>query len=487
MHRTAGGTIVPKGLILGCFCVAAAAVVQAQQNPSRSGAQLWIDSPYRNFAVAQPLLSGRVLVLDEADDASLRAALAVDLKTLASELHERQGWATPMAEGDPLRIFIARKEAEGVRRLAVRAIERGRLVSPAIQLDATGMPNRQIVREIARLYAFATLSAYGLSDRTFLTAAAAEYLSGNGESEEERERTRIVAAAPSIDLSEHASSVGRLYVEEFARETAGAASLRAVWEKAAETGQEVLPLLLQSFVEATGDREETLLLRAAARLYAALETEVAPSRIGLSDLETGGLDASAPAGFALRHRTYVPPAEAAGAVRILWPEQGASSAAVVRYRDAFLPPDVLFLSGGAAHVIPLSGVARVDFLVTGFPASVSPAEAPALVETLIAFPYSGLAAQAAAAAGGPRIGWTTTAHDGLAGWAIFREELLPDGSVARTGPQILPSSTRSEESFRYAHVDPETAPGTYYRYTVWAVTEDGLLAKAFSTTLRTPE
>ena len=38
-----------------------------------------------------------------------------------------------------------------------------------------------------------------------------------------------------------------------------------------------------------------------------------------------------------------------------------------------------------------------------------------------------------------------------------------------------------------AYLDPDAAPGTFYRYSVWAVTEDGLLARAFSATLRTAE
>ncbi len=31
------------------------------------------------------------------------------------------------------------------------------------------------------------------------------------------------------------------------------------------------------------------------------------------------------------------------------------------------------------------------------------------------------------------------------------------------------------------------SPGTYYRYTVWAVTDEGLLARAFAVTLRAGE
>jgi hypothetical protein len=85
------------------------------------------------------------------------------------------------------------------------------------------------------------------------------------------------------------------------------------------------------------------------------------------------------------------------------------------------------------------------------------------------------------------VSWTTASHAGLAGWAVFREEVLSDGRIVRSGPELVPSSNSGEESFRYVYVDSDASPATFYRYTVWAVTEDGLLARAFSATLRSAE
>ena len=59
--------------------------------------------------------------------------------------------------------------------------------------------------------------------------------------------------------------------------------------------------------------------------------------------------------------------------------------------------------------------------------------------------------------------------------------------MARTGPEILPASDRGGEPLQYMFVDPNSSPGTFYRYTVWAVTEDGTLARAFAATLRTAD
>jgi hypothetical protein len=295
------------------------------------------------------------------------------------------------------------------------------------------------------------------------------------------------AAAPTLDLSAQPESLGSLYVEEFARATGGASSLRAVWEKAAETGQDVLPILLRTYSDSTGEAESELLLRFASRLYTSLEPEAGPSRIGLSDLQIGGLDAASPAAFTLRHRSFLPSPDSPAALRLTWPEESAPASAVVRYRDSSLPPDVVFFAPGAVRAIPLSGVARVDWLVAGSGSAGPASPLPVAVESLSGFPYSGLVAHASGGLDGPRVWWTTASHESLAGWAVFREEVQPDGRVARTGPEILPASDNGGESLRYMYLDPSSTPGTFYRYTVWAVTEDGTLARAFAATLRTAD
>ncbi|MDQ2978922.1 MAG: hypothetical protein M3R62_06860, partial [Acidobacteriota bacterium] len=446
----------------------------------------WASSPFRSFAAARPLLAGIQLV-DEADSPSFRAALASDLRRLKADLHERQGWADPFSEGDPLRIYFARGEAQGVRRLSARGVDRHRLVAPSIQIDGSGMTSREAIHQVARLYALAVLESYGVADDTFLSASVAEALSVEARGDDASETLRIAAAAPSIDVARQTDSLGRMYVEEFARAAGGNASLRLLWEKASLTGEGVLPLFLRSWTEATGEREEVLLLRAAARLYTVVEPEASPSRVALSDLESRGLDAATPATFSVRHRTFLPAADASGALRIAWPERSAPAAAIVRYREASLPPDVVFWKSGSTRTIPLSGVSRVDWVVAGVAGGPPLEDLSAPVQSLTSFPFGAISPQAAAGPGSPRISWTTSGHEGLAGWALFREEVLADGRIARTGPQMLPATAQADESYRYAYLDSEVSPGTFYRYSVWAVTEDGLLAKAFSATLHTAE
>lgn len=471
-----------KSLITSVLLLTSALTATAQPSLDASP-EAWIHSPYRNFGPAQTILPGRAILFDEADDPALPGLLAVEMRRLFNDLYNRQGWRNPFNQSQPLRVFVARKEAEGVRRLAARSVEDGRLVAPAVLLDGSGWTAEQIVREVSRQVALATLRGYGVADGTFLTEATASLLSG-GDASDDAEAAVVAAAAPELSIDANPSTLGRLFVEELAR-AAGPGFLVQAWERAAESDEPILPVLLGSYGERTGEAEQLPLVRFAARLYSTLEPEAAPSRVGLLDLQAGALDAAAPAGFTLRHRTYLP-GEGASALRVSWPEDAAAGAVVVRYRDSALPPDVLLLSAGDVRTVPLGGVARLDWIVAGgFPGGTL--RAPAGFETAAAFPYAGLSAHAAGGPDGPRISWNTSSHEGLAGWAIFREEVLHDGRIARTGPEIIPSSNRAPESFAYAYLDPAANPATFYRYTVWAVTEDGLLSRAFSVTLRSSE
>ncbi|MFN2387645.1 MAG: hypothetical protein ABR576_15420 [Thermoanaerobaculia bacterium] len=458
----------------------------AAQRPLDSiGASFWIESPYRDFRGARPVLAGRVLLYDEVDDPVLAEAVAAELRRVQADTFGRQGWRTPFADGETLRVYVTRREADGLRSLSARAVEGGRLIAPAILVDGSGLSERQITREVSRVVHRAILGGYGAPNSSFITEATVELLSGPRDPEGDADASRIAAAGAEIDLRAHARALGRLYVEEFLR-TAGGSGLRSVFERAGETGEDLLSALLRSFAEATGEPEERLMLRFGVRLYASLETEPGPARIGLLDLQNGAFDASAPTGLVLRHRTLVPTDQSA-ALRVRWPEDGGAAAAVVRYRDPALPADVLYVRAGQPQTLPLSGVARVDWIVAGERQRGNTVRAPALFEAISDFPFSGLSPQATASDHGVRLSWATGSHAELAGWAVFREELLPDGKILRSGPQVLPSSLAADESFRYAFLDTAAAPGIYYRYTVWAVTSDGLLARAFSATLRTAD
>ncbi len=441
----------------------------------------WAESPYRSFGPARVLEAADAVLRDEGDDPALRRALDERISRLSDELFVREGWRNPFAEDDPVRFLVARSEAGGVRRLSSRSIERGRIAGPTIEIDGSGLGNDAIVREASRLFALAVISGYGVSDHGFVTDGAATFLADAGDPAE----TASAAAAPSLVLADHARSFGRLLVDEFARSAGGRTAVRELYERARDAGEEPLASLVQIYTERTGQPQETLVARFGARLYAAVETEPGPSAVGLWDLEAGAFDAGVPAPWTVRHRSYLP-ADGSAAIRYSWPAAAGAGAAVVRYRDPDLPPDVVFLEPDHVQSIALSGVARVDWVVAGGSSPAGPV-VPVFFEATSGYPFAGLQPHAMPLPEGPRLWWTTASNGGLTGWAVFREEVQADGRIVRTGPQIVPASSDTRESLRYAYLDTGVRAGTYYRYTVWAVTADGLLTRAFSATLRTPE
>jgi len=474
------------GLAVLWLFVPLPALRAASADPADSGAAAaaWIQSPYRHFGAGQPVAAGRAVLYDEAADPALKSGLDVEIARLENDLYGRQGWRNPFSSDEPLRVYVARGESGGVKELTARAIEKGQWVSPAVLLDASGLPSADIVREVGRQMVRATLRAYGTDD-AFLGPAVAEHLAASV-ADISSEDVWIAAAAGEVDFRSKPEALGRLWVDEVVRSPRGPQILRDAWERAADLGEPPMQVLVRTLLEESSVAEDAVLLRAAARLYAAIEPEPSPSRLRLLDVESGAVDAAAPTLLSVRHRTLLPESEAS--LRVSWPPDGGAGAAVVRYRDTALPPDVVFFAAGERRTIPLSGVARVDWIVAGSSAGGTGLKAPAYAELSDSVPYAGLDAKAeGASAGGPRLTWTTETHEGLAGWAVFREEVLSDGRIARTGPEIVPSAESATRSYRYEFVDPSSRPGTYYRYTVWAVTSDGLLGRAFSATVKTSE
>lgn len=291
----------------------------------------------------------------------------------------------------------------------------------------------------------------------------------------------ILAAAVLLDFRAHPAELGRLWTRELLLGAGEKMVLRRAAEEAAGNGETPRRALARLVTEAARN-DGRALVRASARLYTTVRSEASPSRLRLADLEAGALDASAPAAMTVRHRSFVSEGET-DSLRIGWPSDGADGAAVVRYDDPALPTDVVFFAAGDRRTIPLSGVARIDFLVAGTDAGDRGLEAPVECVRDSAAPFWHLDARAEAGAFGPRLSWSTASHEDLRGWAIFREEIGPDGRVVRSGPETVPSSETASESFAYAFVDTAAMPDTFYRYTIWAVTSEGLLTRAFAVTL----
>ncbi len=320
----------------------------------------------------------------------------------------------------------------------------------------------------------------GAPDGEFVAAAVEAYL---GRAERSSAELEVLAAATLLDFRAHPRALGALWVEEIVS-GAGESGFRKRALDEAAFGGETASQAFSRLVTELARLDARALLRTAARLHTLVASEGAPSRLRMFDLESGALDAAPPPPMTVRHRSFVPDGET-DALLMSWPPDGGEGAAVVRYTDGDLPPDVVFFSAGQRRTLPLSGVARVDVLVAGSDAGTPGLKAPVECARTAGLPFARLEARADASGAGPRLTWSTASHAGLRGWAIFREDVRSDGRVVRIGPEVVPSSESAEESFGYAFVDTAASPETFYRYTVWAVTEEGLLARAFSVTLET--
>src|SRR4029450_6126844 len=126
----------------------------------RDGPQRWIENPYRQFGSPQ-VLSARAVLIDEADDPGVRAALTAELARLDSDLFGRDGWRVPFDGKGPLRVYLARRPAEGVRQLSGQSAVNGKISRPAILLDAADLSAGQIAREGSRQVVRARAARYG--------------------------------------------------------------------------------------------------------------------------------------------------------------------------------------------------------------------------------------------------------------------------------------------------------------------------------------
>ena len=80
--------------------------------------------------------------------------------------------------------------------------------------------------------------------------------------------------------------------------------------------------------------------------------------------------------------------------------------------------------------------------------------------------------------------WGTARQSDVGGWAIFRAEVDDSGRIRTSAPEWLPSSNGPQQQSLYSFVDSTAVPGRYYRYDVWAVTEDGALSRSFREMIR---
>jgi len=424
------------------------------------------------------LWDGRVVVRSSRLAPDDIAAYTAELDARLRSTFDPSAWRIPFTAASPLRVVAT--SSEGVDLSAV--FSTSRLRNPVVAINLAGHPPAESASETIRNVAFFILRGYASEVSRDVLGASARALSlGDELLASDREELRESGAGAEHALSGATSELfAAVWIREMEK-SAGADFVRRVWTDRIAHGDSALSAFSGEF-RASGGDPSAALRRALVRLYASDEVFPEPSRLTDSDLESGALDASSPGALAWRFLNTVPPAR--GGWTVAWPEDAAPGVAIVHY-DSALPNDVVAFSAGDRRTLPFSGVARIDWLVLGGEEAGSALAAPVEVVRESGFPLSGLAADARNEPGeGVVLSWTTASHRDLSGWAILRSELTPAGQVIRSAPESLPAQTEDHAGASYDFVDTAAIPGRFYRYDVWAVTSDGVMSRAFTTTLQ---
>jgi len=385
------------------------------------------------------------------------------------------GWSVPFTSASPLRITLVSSTGAAFSNAFIGGAD------SVVALNLADHPPAEAAAETVRDAAlFVLRSAAPQSNIALLRAAARSLALGDELLDSDREELREAGAGVDHALtSAGAELFSAAWIREMAR-TAGPDFVRSVWTERVARGEGSLDAFASAFQDLGGAPADAL-YRSLARLYASDEVFGDSSRLNETDLTAGALNAASPGPYAWRF--FAAPAGTASGWNVSWPADGARGFAVLHYEEG-LPSDVVPFAPGERKILPTGGVSRVDWVVFGRDAA-APLAVPVEVALEADYPVAGLTAAARTEPGeGVVLSWATASHRGLAGWAILRTEVTSTGRVIRSAPESLPAQEEDHSGAGYDFVDTSALPGHFYRYDVWAVTQDGALSRAFRTTLR---
>ena len=393
---------------------------------------------------------------------------------------------SPFSDGEPLRVYVAaRRKRGGVARLAVRAVDRRPpRRRPRSRSTRSVSPTARSSTQVARLFALAVLDGLRRPDAHLLQRRCRRLpRRPSGDAIPAATRRWSPPRRPELDLARAPRTrSGGSSSRSSSRAAGDRRRCATAWERARADGRGHSARLLS----ARGLRDERGARRGAS-CCALRRDSTPPSRRSRARRASGSricsrarFDAARRPPSPIRHRTFWPAIDAR-ALRVAWPDGGGSGRGgrPLPGRRSFRRTSCSWTPGDDADDPALGRGARR----LGRPGRQRRGAARRRPSSSASRSFRSRASgrQAVRRPTARRSRVTTGSHERLAGWALFREQLLPDGRIARTGPQIVPSTHRGRRSRSATPISTRSAaPGTWYRYTVWAVTEDGLLARAFS-------
>ena len=424
------------------------------------------------------LWNGRVVLRGPGVSVERRAEIADGLETRLRELFESDGWPAPFTAREPLRIELMSIAGASFSRYSAPGLP-GAL---SIAVNLSGRTSKETVREIVRDAAWIALSAeFPRADRD-LAAAAARALSTGGQLlESDREEVRIAGGAPEGSLKGPGGEIfAAAWIAEMSN-LAGKGFLRRAWAARVGNADASFSALSAFYSESTGRSPAEALRVALERLYAGSEILAGTAALSDADLLFGAMNASTPAPFSWRF--YSISGSLPEGRTFSWPEDAAEGFAVLRYEEA-MPSDIVVFRPGESKTLPLAGVLRIDWVIPGGERPASSLASPVAVARVPDFPAAGLSAHAhSSSVEGVTLDWQTSSHRDLSGWAVFRSELDEAGLVVRRSPEWVPAERDDKDGAGYVYADHAAVPGRFYRYDVWAVTDDGALSRAFRATV----
>lgn len=456
-----------------------ALAVPTDREAARRRSEL-LRSPYTQVVDRWSLFGGEVAVgFEEAVPVEVREAAVRALETTVREVLDRDGWTRPFAPGSPLTLLVVHPRAEPPVLLGWDGREKGRLARPVVGIGTAGRGPEAVALDVARSVALLAVRQAGPDEAAWAVEGLAELLA--------REAVAPGLPAPSSPFLAAQGSLARpaagaLFLREAARlSPSGRAGLRAAWEEAgAVRGDDA-----ESFYRAVAREAEDGAAGLLARLVAEAVTE-APSALREEPggrLAAGDLALPAPVSLGWVRAT-VPSSDERGGLEVVLPDvRGARAArAALVYRPLAGEADTLPLVPGSARTFPLSGAEALSVvLVDGSDGG----EVTLRLRRVPGYPALLASASAEWADGAVHLAWRTSAHLDLLAWVVSRLREEPDGSLAFDGREVVPTTDASDDGSGFLLVDREARPGERYRYRVWALTVDGLLAEAFEAAVET--
>ena len=433
------------------------------------------------------LWGNRLLLRAQGMDAETVAAIAPAID--ASLSRALDSWNVPFSPSEPIRLLLFSSAEAPFSEVFSLAGEGGRERDPVVALNVAGQTDAEIGAEAVRDVGSFVLRRLAPGAGDALVFAAARALSISGDLlDSDREEIREAGSSPVNSLERREGEIfAAAWIDEMAA-AAGPGFVSSVWNRRVAAGEATLSAFGEEYSERTRRSPWDAFANSLERAYSRAEVFADLSRLSDRDRDAGALDASAPGLLAWRFfssevDSSAPGSKGSNGLNVSWPPDAARGFAVLHYEDS-LPSDVVPFAPGDTKVLPLSGVSRIDWVVLGDREAAS-LSAPVATEAVTGFPTSGLSAGAVAAPGdGVSLAWTLARQQDLSGWAILRSEVDESGRVLKSPPWWIPSQSGRQEHAEYSYVDSTAVPGRFYRYDVWAVTEDGGLSRSFQATIQ---